>query len=186
MVGTDKPLYTPRAPPGDQERGAASHDANEDQQAAAEKGNEGDQTNLQTDRQREFQSFDDLFVRKTCSISPSWMPLLSACRVLPRSKDMQAFGAKVNHNILLPEIMADISNNATGNRAGIYQTPVPKLDNDLPHLLLMNLVSREKDILIYPMKNSSSTETQCQKDKHDGFLSRKFYANVMEYPHWEF
>ena len=114
------------------------------------------------------------------------MPLLSACRVLPRSKDLQAFGAKVNHNILLPEIMADITNNATGNRAGIYQTPVAKLDNDLPHLLLMNLVSREKDILLYAVKISSYEERHSQMDINDVLLVRKFYANVMKYPRLDF
>lgn len=151
--GANKPTQTP-SPREGQARGAANQEANMDQQAAARKGDEGgiastasQQAEPQTDRKQEFQSFDELFERKTYSINPTWITLLSACRVVPGTKDLQAFGSKINHNILLPEVMADITNNAIGNKARIFQTPVPKLDNDLPHMLLMNLVSRDKDIL---------------------------------------
>ena len=75
-------------------------------------------------------------------MSPTMLALLAIMKpTSATSTNIIALNAKLNHNILQPSIMAEFSNNVTGNKAGIPGLPKPFIDNDYPHLMLLNLVS---------------------------------------------
>ena len=75
-------------------------------------------------------------------MSPSMLALLAITKAMSTSTtNITALNAKLNHNILQPSIMAEFTNNVTGNKAGIPGIPNPFINNDDPHLMLLNLIS---------------------------------------------
>ena len=79
--------------------------------------------------------YDQLFNSFRCEMSPSMLALLAITKST-NTTNITALNAKLNHNILQPSIMAEFTNNVTGNKAGIPGLPKPFIDNDDPHLML--------------------------------------------------
>ena len=79
--------------------------------------------------------------RKTeTTIHPGAAPFISALKE-DYDGTFQTGVAKVNHNVLQTDIVAEILVNAHGNKAGLWELPDPSWNNDTMHVLLSNNVS---------------------------------------------
>jgi len=110
--------------------------------------------------------YDQLFKSFRCEMSPSMLALLAIMKATSAtSTNITALNAKLNHNILQPSIMAEFTNNVTGNKAGIPGLPKPFIDNDDPHLMLLNLVSFQiRMIWGYLGKSPVRNDQRCLSD----------------------